>query len=255
MIMITKKQLLNNSFLEIPIAHRGLHDNDIPENSMQAFENAINNGFAIEIDIYKLTDGHFAVFHDPNLKRMTGADVAILNQSFEELKNYKLKNEQNIPLLQDVLSLVDGKVPLLIELKPEDGFDKKDLPALFDILDKYNHPDKIAIQSFNPFIIRSVKKLRPDIPAGILASYELKHIKGLKNYVAKSLLLFNFAKADFVAYDIKFLPNKYVAKKKKKGVPVLTWVVKTEENLALAKTVADNIIFENKEILNNDKNN
>ena len=243
----------NDNFLKIPIAHRGLHSKTIAENSIKSFELAIDNGFAIEIDIHKLADGKFAVFHDKNLKRVAGNDELIENLSSNKLNNFKLWDGQNIPLLEDVLNLVSGQVPLLIELKPEDGFNKKDLPALFEILDNYGHYDKIAIQSFNPFIIKNVKKLRPDVVAGILASYNLKNIKGIKRYVAKSLMLFGFVKADFVSYDINFLPNKYVDKKKKKGINILAWVVNTKEKLELAKTTSDNVIFENMEIFNDNE--
>lgn len=252
---INKNVIMSDDFFKLPIAHRGLHSKTVAENSIKAFELAKNHNFAIEIDIHKLKSGEFAVFHDQNLKRMTGEDLNISTLSANKLKNFKLFDGQNIPLLTDVLNLVDGQVPLLIELKPEDGFDKKDLPALFKILDKYNHPEMVAIQSFNPFIIKAVKKQKPTIFAGILASYKLKHIKGIKNFVARSLLLFSYTKADFISYDINFLPNKYVARKKKKGIPVFAWVVKDNNQLKLSKTVADNIIFENMEIFENDKSN
>ena len=253
--MKNKKTIFGEKFFNLPIAHRGLHSKEVAENSMQAFALAIENNFAIEIDIHRLKTGEFVIFHDQDMKRLTGSDSNILNISADELKSFKLWDGQQIPLLTDVLTLVNGQVPLLIELKPEDGFFKKDLPALFEILDKYNHPEMVAIQSFNPFIIKAVKKMKPTIPAGILASYKLKHIKGIKNYVARSLLLFNYTKADFVSYDINFLPNKYVAQKRKKGIPVFAWVIKNNEKLELAKTVSDNIIFENMEIFNNDTTN
>ena len=240
----------NDDFLNIPICHRGLHSKTVAENSMEAFKLAKQTGFAIEIDIHKLSDGKFAVFHDKNLKRVAGSDVIIESLTSNELENYNLWDGQKIPLLDDVLKLVNGEVPLLIELKPEDGFDKKDLPALFEMLDAYNHYDMVAIQSFNPFIIKNVKKFRPSVVAGILSSYNLKNIKGIKRYVSKSLMLFNYMKADFISYDINYLPNKYVSKKKKKGINILAWVVNTKEKLELSKTVADNIIFENMEIFN-----
>ena len=243
-----RKKVVNKNFFNVPIAHRGLHGNGVAENSMKAFELAISNNLAIEIDIYRLLDGKFAVFHDPSLKRMTGEDVQISSLSSSELQKYSLFDGQKIPLLEDVLNLINGKVPLLIELKPEDNFKKSDLPALFEILDEYNHYDMVALQCFNPFSILSVKKLKPNVFAGVLSSFKLKNLKGLKLYVAKSLMLLKFVNADFISYDITYLPNKFVAKKKKKGYPLLSWVVKTEEELKTAEGFVNNIIFENLEI-------
>ena len=246
-----KSVRLNENFLNIPIAHRGLHTNTVSENSLEAFRLAKNSKTAIEIDVYRLKDGEFAVFHDKNMKRMTGQDVSISSLSSTDLLNIRLFDNQKIPMLKEVFDLVNGEVPLLIELKPEDGFYKNDIADLLKLIDEYNHPEMIAIQTFNPLIVREVKKLTDKYPVGILSSYDLKNIKGIKNYIAKSLLLFIYIHADFVSYDIKYLPNKYVQKFKKKGVPVLAWVVDTKEKLEVSKIVADNIIFEKIEILDN----
>jgi len=242
---------LNDNFLKIPIAHRGCHNNEIAENSLNAFKIAKNRKIAIELDIYKLKDDNFAVFHDENMQRMTGNDILISSLTKSDLQNYKLFDNQKIPLLSDVLNLINGEVPLLIELKPEGGFNQKNIQLLLDILDKYNHNDKIAIQSFNPLTVRAVKKLTDKYPVGLLSSFNLKNIKGLKKYLLKSLFLFNYSKADFVAYDIKYIANKYVSKLKKKNIPILSWVVDNNEKLEIAKKYADNIIFENLEILEN----
>ena len=122
-----KYNKLNEYFLNLPIAHRGCHNKEISENSLESFKIAKNLKIAIEIDIHKLKDGNFAVFHDKNLKRMTGNDVLISSLTSQELQNYKLWDNQKIPLLSDVLELINGEVPLLIELKPEDDFNKKDI--------------------------------------------------------------------------------------------------------------------------------
>ena len=201
---------LNENFLNVPIAHRGCHNNQIAENSLEAFNIAKNRKIAIEIDVYRLKDGDFAVFHDENLKRMTGEDILISSLTSDDIKNYKLWDNQKIPMLSEVLTLISGEVPLLIELKPEGNFNKNDLPVLLKIIEKYNHNDMIAFQSFNPITIRALKKLTKNYPTGLLSSFDLKNTKGLKKYLLKSLSLFSYSKADFISYDIKYLPNKFV---------------------------------------------
>ena len=247
---------LNKNFIDYPIAHRGLHSSTISENSMLAFSQAIEANVAIEIDVHRLSDGNFAVCHDKNLKRVTGEGVLLSTLTKETLNSYKLKDGQSIPLLEDVLSLINGRVPLLVELKPENGFKKCDVEPLLNILYRYNHNDKIALQTFNPFLVRDVKKKTSIFSVGLLCSYDLGKMPKLENYIAKSLKLFNYSKADFISYDINYLPNKYVNKFKNKGTTILTWVVNSNEKLIKAKEVADNIIFENldtKSILNNNR--
>lgn len=250
--MKIKKVELNQNFLKTPIAHRGLHSETIAENSLDSFRLAKSRNLAIEIDVHRLKDGEFAVFHDKNLKRVTGIDAEISKFTSNELENIKLWDGQKIPLLQDVLKLVDGSVPLLIELKPENSFKNSDIPALLEIIDNYGHKEMVAFQCFNPLTVRALKKSTNNYPIGILSSYKLGNIKGIKNYIAKSLMLQSFIHSDFISYDINFLPNKYVTKKSKKyKIPVLAWVVKTKEKSQIAKKCADNIIFENIETLEN----
>lgn len=236
---------LNENFLKYKIAHRGLHSKTICENSMDSFRLAKENEYAIELDIHRLASGEFVVFHDANLKRVTGTDKLIETLTSSELSSIKLWDNQSIPMLDEVLKEIDGAVPILIELKPENGFQKKDIKPLLEILKNYNHIDKIAIQTFNPLIIRQIKKQTTDYSVGLLSSYNLGKMSKIKNYIAKSMLLFGYSKADFVSYDINFLPNKYVTKIRKKRKKVLSWVVNTEEKLKKAQKFADNIIFEN----------
>ena len=109
---------------ETPIAHRGLHTKDIPENSLSAFENALKNNYAIELDVQFTKDKEVVVFHDENLKRMTNDTRNIEDVNYDELKNLRLGNTNEIiPTLEEVLELVDSKVAILIEIK-----DCKDYP-------------------------------------------------------------------------------------------------------------------------------
>ena len=136
------------------IAHRGCHDTEkgIPENSMLAFDKAVKRGFIIELDVHILNDGNIIVFHDDNLKRMTGINKNVIDFSYDELKSIKLQNtEERIPLLRDVLNMVNGKVPIIIELKSDakNGILEK---KLIELLNDYY--GKFAVKSFNPFSIR-----------------------------------------------------------------------------------------------------
>ena len=239
---------LNEYFIDYKIAHRGLHSETVSENSLQAFGFAIEHGFAIEIDIHLLTDGELAVVHDDNLKRVTGYDVNVETLASTELENYPLLlSKEKIPTLRETLALIDGKVPLLIELKFNNGFDHKQADALLQQLSEYPYKDKIALQSFHPAAVKYLKSKTNEYSVGFLTSYKLSKGK-LATYLLKSLALMPVMKADFISYDINYLPNKYVDKKKKKGYQVLCWTINTKEKLAHAQTVADNVIFEKIEV-------
>ena len=235
---------LNKHFIERSIAHRGLHSETVSENSLQAFRLAIEGGYAIEIDIHLLKDGELAVVHDSNLSRVTGQEVVVEELTSMQLANYPLtKNGEKIPTLKETLALVDGQAPLLIELKFENGFDKRQADALLDQLANYPYKDMVALQSFHPAAVKYLKKKTKEYSVGFLTSYKLGKGK-LVTYLLKSLALHGWMRADFVSYDITYLPNKYVLKMRKKGYQVLTWTVRTFEAAEKAKTVADNIIFE-----------
>ena len=140
------------------IAHRGLFDknNNIPENSIIAFEQAIKYGYSIELDVHLLNDGKIVVFHDDNLKRMTGIDKKVKDCNYDEIKKLKLDNTDcEIPLFEDVLKLVDKKVPILIEIKNDrkTGETERELIKLLK-----NYKGEYAIQSFNPFSLIWFKK-------------------------------------------------------------------------------------------------
>ena len=148
--------------VNIPIAHRGLHDGNklIPENSMLSFKNAIHKGFAIEIDIVFSKDGHIIVFHDYNTFRLCGVDAKVSDLTLAQIKTLYLgKTKERIPTLQEVLSLVDNKVPLLIEIKNRSkvGYFENNLNEVLK-----NYEGDFAIQSFNP---RSLKWFSEQNPA------------------------------------------------------------------------------------------
>ena len=212
-------------------AHRGLHDQDKPENSMAAFRAALEHGYGIELDIHLMKDGNLAVIHDTSLKRTAGADVKITELTTEELANYRLEGtEETIPTFRQVLDLYAGKAPLIIELKADDNVE-----ALVDTavkaMEGYEGP--YCMESFDPRCIHVLKTKYPWIIRGQLTENyfatdsklpaPLKWV--LKNQVMNVLNL-----PDFVAYkfrDRKNLSNALV--RKFWGVQGVAWTLKTKE--------------------------
>lgn len=228
---------LNSShwLLTKPIAHRGLWNNEIPENSLSAYKNAIKHGFPIEIDVHKSKDGVLFVFHDDNLKRMTGTDSLLHEKTSTEIKELFLNGtDEKIPTLKETLETVDGKVPLLIEIKnqPDDSV----VADTVNMLKSYK--GEFALQSFNPLYIIKIKKLAPEFIRGVLGTAKGK--SGLiTRLVIKNLSLNFLAKPDFISYNIENLPLK-----RKRKLPLLAWTITDQDTAKKAKTFANNIIFE-----------
>ena len=230
--------------LHTPIAHRGLHSSKVPENSIPAFKAAINGRFPIELDVHLIKSGEVVVFHDDNLKRLCGIDKEIRDCTKAELDElYLNKTRERIPLLTDVLKLVNGKVPLLIELKYDRPAGKLE-DATLKILKAYK--GRYALQSFNPLSIRYLKKAAPKTPRGQLSS-DFKKDKNVSRF-AKGLLrdlrLFSISKPDFISYAFDSLPNKHVEKYRQQGMPILGWTVRSVKDSQEALKYCDNIICE-----------
>lgn len=227
---------------EVPIAHRGLHCDDCPENSIKAFENAIDKHYAIELDIQLLKDGNIAVFHDNNLKRMTGIDRPITECTIKDIEDLRLNNSKlTIPLLNDVLSFVNGRVPLLIEIKNYRYFSSFE-DKLCKILKEYK--GSFAIQSFNPFSLMAIRKKHPEFARGQLSCFFCGD--SFHKQIFFKYLVLNFAtKPNFISYCIDDLPFKKVEKLRKKGLPILGWTINSYTDLLKAKSYCDNMIFEN----------
>lgn len=221
-----------------PIAHRGLWGGEVIENSLTAYQAAMDKNYPIEIDLYLSSDGEIVCFHDENLYRMTGKNVKIYDRTLAKLKALSLKGTtEKIPTLREVLDLVCGKVPLLIEIKdqPNDLIVDKTV----EILKAYN--GEFAVQSFNPFYIKKVKRLAPEFICGILGTNE-KERGNITNFVLKRLC-FNFIiKPEFISYNKKGL--KYVKRKSKK-TPVIAWTILNEKERLSLPPFVKNYIFEN----------
>jgi glycerophosphoryl diester phosphodiesterase len=225
-----------------PIAHRGLHDgNDkIPENSLSAFAKAIKEKYPIELDVQIIRDGTVIVFHDSDLKRICGVPKKTKTLTKETLENHALFNtNQTIPALQDVFDLVQGQVPILIELKT--NLLAKHLEKnVLKLLKEYK--GAVALQSFNRSSVRWLSKQATTYCIGQLSEPSLapNPLHHLFNYMQLNTNM----RPDFVAYDIEDIPNKKVTYFKNLGTPILLWTERNQAQIDKHRTIFDNIIFE-----------
>lgn len=228
-------------------AHRGLHGNGCPENSLAAFRKAVEKGFGMELDVHLLADGSLAVIHDSSLLRTTGQEGVVEDLTTHRLTDYYLEGTgETIPLFSQVLELVDGKVPLIVELKTY----KRNHAALTDAVCRMlkNYRGAYCIESFDPFCVRHLRVHYPKVIRGQLAENFLespgKYPKILKWLMTKQLV--NFLTApDFVAYrfkDRKRLGMDIVRKFwRAQGV---TWTITSQEDLNTAAQEGYIPIFE-----------
>ncbi len=215
---------------------------------MAAFEAAVEHGYGIELDVHIIKDGTIVVVHDNSLKRVTGFEVNVEDLTKEQLAQYPLSiGKQVIPTLKELLTMVAGRVPVLIELKVTGKFNPEQpvLPeGVLKVLEGYPNPENIAIQSFNPYAMGWLKNHNAPYMLGQLASPKLEGQSKFVEWMFRTLNVLKISKADFVAFDILYLPSRHVARKKKKGYPILTWTVDSPEKLATARQYANNVIFE-----------
>lgn len=229
-------------------AHRGLHGEGFPENSMAAFRAALEAGYGIELDVHLLKDGSLAVMHDSSLKRTTGCDGNIEDLTAERLSDYRLQGTaETIPLFGDVLSLFAGKAPLIIELKSFGGNYAALTEAACAMLDSYQ--GAYCVESFDPRCVYWLRKNRPDIIRGQLS----------ENFLASSIRqpwllkfavtfnLFNFlTMPDFIAYrysDRRTLTNAITRKLWR--VQGVSWTLRSKEEYDTAVREGWLPIFEN----------
>ena len=229
-------------------AHRGLHSEGVPENSMAAFKAALDGGFGIEFDVHLLADGNLAVIHDSLLNRTTGQAGRIEDLTTEDLKKYPLEGtEETIPTFAQLLELYNGKAPLIVELKPVDGNHAQLTETACKMLDAY--PGPYCLESFDTRCIQWLKKNRPNLIRGQLsyryigARVDMPDL--LKFVLTHNLLNFTCV-PDFVAYRYcdrkKTLSNDLCRKLwKAQGV---SWTLKTKEEYDTAVSEGWLPIFE-----------
>lgn len=237
------EDIFKSWLVETPIAHRGLHDKNTPENSLGAFSKAVEKGYAIELDVQLIADDTVVVFHDNSLSRMTGNDGYIKFLNKNDLKVLKLKEtKEHIPTLEEVLKLVDGRTPLLIEIKNTQKVGNLEQKVI-DILKNYN--GEYAVQSFNPYSLQYFKNHAPNILRGQLSgTFKGEKLAWFKKFLLRRLALNKtVSQPNFISYEYTALPNRFV--KKYKNIPLLAWTVRSKEEYLKVVKHCDNIIFEN----------
>lgn len=236
-------------FMGVLYAHRGLHDNasEAPENSMAAFEKAVEKGFGIELDVQLTKDKIPVVFHDFTLKRVCGAEGKVADYTYDELQQFSLcDSEQKIPRFEDFLKMVDGRVPLIIEYKIPGG-DTEVCPVADRLLQDYK--GVYCIESFNPLGLVWYRKNRKEILRGQLADNFIrsgeKEFPRLLYFVLHHLLLNFLTKPDFIAYNHKCYRDlsrqlcRYLY-----GCLSVAWTIKDQEALEARREDFDLFIFD-----------
>jgi glycerophosphoryl diester phosphodiesterase len=222
-----------------PIAHRGLHDlnKKVWENTLSAFRRAVDKNFSIECDVHITADRVPVIIHDGDLKRLTGTDGFVWQRTGAEMQALKVGGtKDHVPTLAEMLDLVRGKVPLVIELKGIAGHDEGLVEAVAAQLKNYN--GKVAIMSFDHWLIRDFKKYMPDVPAGLTAyGKDGKLIEAHFAMLAHDLAFTSYAAGD--------LPNPFVSfVREKLKMPVITWTITDQPAIDLTFKSADQMTFE-----------
>ncbi|AML50640.1 glycerophosphodiester phosphodiesterase family protein [Falsihalocynthiibacter arcticus] len=245
---------LPQSFLDRPLAHRGLHNASAlrPENSRAAFLAAIGGGYGIELDVQLSKDGQAMVFHDYNMTRLTGVHGPIQMRESGDLVQIELLHgeKQTIPLLAEVLALVAGRVPLLVEIKDQDGAMGPNVGALekavAECAASYKGP--IAFMSFNPYSVEVIANLLPDHPRGLttclMDDKGSLHVPRDRRDELAAIQDFDRTKSSFISHDHNSLSIPRVQELKSLGVPVLCWTITSNASEVAARQVADNVTFE-----------
>ena len=230
------------------VAHRGLHDSTkgVPENSLAAFRLAVERGHAIELDLRITADRQVVVFHDSTLERMTGVPGQVDRWTLADLKKLRLLGtEEGIPTLDEMLELVNGQVPLLIEIKRDEGQELGRLePILVKRLAQYD--GMVIIESFDPEVLVWLRRNAPQFIRGQLGSISKSEPK-ITRY-SKYLLFNPLTQPDFIAFHVRSIDYKLRMNCKKRNIPLIGWTVRTQEDLKRARQLCDGIIYEKVEV-------
>ena len=234
-----------NKALLCDYAHRGLHGENVPENSLLAFDRAAKEGYGIELDVQLSADGEVMVFHDYRLARMTGCEKKLCELTAAELSGLRLKGtDEKIPTFREVLALVDGRVPLLVELKGE-STDTSLCPKVAELL--YEYGGAYCIESFNPLLLGKMRKQLPLAYYGLLYTNTCKDRKKYSalNIVISCMGLNFIARPDFIAYSHKYRKSLVVKITTRLfRAPKFVWTVKGDEAIKKAHELGEHPIFE-----------
>jgi len=239
------------SWMHQPFAHRGLHKslNNIIENSPSAITAAMEKGFAIEVDLQPDQNNEPVVFHDQVLDRLTHEKGHLKDRVLKDLRRVYYRGTSDCIIgLDDLLNLVRGSVPLIIEIKSQWIPNPEFIESITRLLDIYR--GKFALMSFDPRIMLIVREIAPDIPNGLVAERfrdqaHWSSLNFMQRFMLRHLLWCLRLRSDFIAYDIRGLPSlapflfRWLWRR-----PVLTWTVKSDKQYARAIRWADAVIFE-----------
>lgn len=236
-----------------PVAHRGLHDvaRGIVENTLPAALAAAERGFSIEVDLQLSRDGTVVVFHDDTLERLTTGSGPVAARTAEELADIPFKTgSARIPTLSQLLGAVGGRVPLVLELKSQWVRDPgtRLVAGVVAALAGYQGP--VAAMSFDPDIVEGLREAMPGLTRGIVADiatdrHDYGRLTTMERFALRHILHAPRSRPDFVAYDVHALPMPGPALMRRVfGKPLLTWTVRTPDELRHARKYADQIIFE-----------
>lgn len=222
-----------------PFAHRGLHGQGRIENSRAAFAAAIEARHGIELDVQVTGDAQAVVFHDEWLSRLAVDEGVVRGRTVAQLARIRLRDsDEFIPSLAEILALIDGRAPLLIEVKSPNREVGTLCRAVSAALKGYAGP--VAVMSFNPEVGHWFAKHDPARLRGLVVTDKGRKWRG---WLKRRLALWR-SKADFLAYDIRDLPSGFAESARRRGLRVLTWTVRTMAERARAAEHADQIIYE-----------
>ncbi|WP_373355613.1 glycerophosphodiester phosphodiesterase family protein [Pseudoroseicyclus sp. CXY001] len=239
------------AFLARPIAHRALHGAGRPENSLAAVRAAVGAGYGIEIDLQPSADGVAMVFHDEGLERLTGEAGPVAGRTAAELGAIRLTGgEEGIPTFAEVLALVAGRVPLLVEIKDQDGALGPSVGALEAAAARAaeGYAGPLAFMSFNPASVAAMAALAPGVPRGLTTAAfraddwpEVPEARRARLREMKDLARTGAA---FISHEAADLSSAPVARAKAAGLAVFCWTIRSPEAEAAARRYADNVTFE-----------
>ena len=244
-ILPTARQNEFAQYEQLNFAHRGLHGDGVCENSLTAFSLACEKGYAIELDVQRTKDDQLVVFHDANLVRLCQQSLIVNDLTYQELCQYALPDGSTIPLFSQVLSLVAGRVPLLVEIKRYAGVTATTQLTL-DALSSYK--GKYIIESFDPFCLRYLKKNAPHIIRGQLSSAETTtEVSCVTAFLMRHLLINCISRPNFIAYGVRApLPWNIQLLRKWRKPHFGVWTIRDEATyIAQKNTHVDFTIFEN----------
>ncbi|MGH1412086.1 MAG: glycerophosphodiester phosphodiesterase family protein [Pelagimonas sp.] len=245
--------ILPDSLLSRPVAHRGLHDvaQGVPENSRAGIRAAIAAGYPIEIDLQMSRDKQAMVFHDYDMQRLAGHKGPVQLRTSQDLADIQLiGGNESVPTLSEVLEIVDGQVPLLVELKDQDGGLGPAVgpleAATARALEGYS--GDVALMSFNPHMVAELARLIPNRPRGLTTCGFLhddwQTIKPDRLRELRPLPDYDRVGACFISHNVDDLRSTHVDRLRSQGIPILCWTVRSAQQEAEARKLADNVTFE-----------